>query len=79
MVSAIGRRLGVLPRGLTALGCLTALTLLFVSGNVPWSELVLPAWSLVLSGYVLLAGAGYPEGFPDGRSRPAGLMLANGT
>ncbi|MFF3914440.1 hypothetical protein ACFYZB_13275 [Streptomyces sp. NPDC001852] len=64
VVSAIGHRLGVLPRRLTALGCLTALTLLFCSGNVPWSELVFPAWSLVLSGYILVAGA-------RSRSRPA--------
>ncbi|MEV6051866.1 hypothetical protein [Streptomyces sp. NPDC052107] len=55
VVSAIGHRLGVLPRRLTALGFLTALTLLFVSSNVPWSELVFPGWSLVLSVHILLA------------------------
>ena len=43
------------------------LTLLLVSGNVPWSELVFPAWSLVLSLYILLAG---------GRSRPPAASRA---
>ncbi|MGQ4418136.1 hypothetical protein ACN6LA_004686, partial [Streptomyces sp. SAS_269] len=35
-LSVIGHRLGVLPRWLTVLGFLTAVTLLFVSSNVPW-------------------------------------------
>ncbi|QHA09499.1 hypothetical protein GQF42_08920 [Streptomyces broussonetiae] len=52
-MSVIGRRLGVLPHPLSVLGFLTALTLLFVSSSVPWAELVFPAWSLVLSGYIL--------------------------
>ncbi|MFF2200701.1 hypothetical protein [Streptomyces sp. NPDC058145] len=52
-LSVIGHRLGVLPRWLTVLGFLTAVTLLFVSSNVPWAELVFPAWSLVLSLHIL--------------------------
>ncbi|KOV57087.1 hypothetical protein [Streptomyces sp. MMG1121] len=52
--SVIGHRLGALPRPLTVLGLLTALTLLFAASNVPWAELVFPAWSLVLSGYILV-------------------------
>ncbi|WBO67739.1 hypothetical protein [Streptomyces camelliae] len=52
-LSVMGRRLGVLPRPLTVLGFLTALTLLVTASNVPWAELVFPAWSLVLSGYIL--------------------------
>ncbi|MFF0479396.1 hypothetical protein [Streptomyces sp. NPDC004284] len=51
--STIGRRLGVLPRPLTALGYLAGVTLLVVGANVPWSELVFPAWVLVLSLNVL--------------------------
>ncbi|MFD5798546.1 hypothetical protein ACFWIO_34460 [Streptomyces diastatochromogenes] len=54
-MSVIGHRLGVLPRWLSVLGFLTALTLLFVSSNVPWAELVFPAWSLVLSVYIIVA------------------------
>jgi hypothetical protein len=57
----IGHRLAVLPRWLTVLGLLTALTLLFVATNVPWAELVFPAWSLIISVHLLVAG---------GRSRP---------
>ncbi|MFF4575621.1 hypothetical protein [Streptomyces sp. NPDC001410] len=54
-MSVIGHRLGVLPRWLSVLGYLTALTLLLVSSNVPWAELVFPAWSLVLSVYIIVA------------------------
>ncbi|MBV2357220.1 hypothetical protein KUM39_23070 [Streptomyces sp. J2-1] len=54
-MSVIGHRLGVLPRWLTVIGFLTAVTLLFVSSNVPWAELVFPAWSLVLSVHILVA------------------------
>ncbi|MFG2124838.1 hypothetical protein [Streptomyces sp. NPDC048710] len=54
-MSVIGHRLGVLPRWLSVLGFLTALILLFVSSNVPWAELVFPAWSLVLSVYIIVA------------------------
>jgi hypothetical protein len=52
-LSVLGHRLGVLPRWLTLLGFLTSLTLLFVAPNVPWSELVFPGWSLLLSAYIL--------------------------
>ncbi|MGW0996359.1 hypothetical protein [Streptomyces sp. NPDC002520] len=52
-MSVIGHRLGVLPRWLTTVGFLCALTLLFVSSNVPWAELVFPAWSLLLSLHIL--------------------------
>ncbi|MEU9478605.1 hypothetical protein [Streptomyces sp. NPDC048191] len=54
-MSVIGHRLGVLPRPLTVLGFLTAVTLLVASSTVPWAELVFPAWSLVLSGYIFRA------------------------
>jgi len=55
-MSVIGHRLGVLPRWLALLGRLTTLTLLFVSTSVPWSELVFPAWSLIVSAYILAVG-----------------------
>ncbi|MGW6904734.1 hypothetical protein [Streptomyces sp. NPDC054940] len=47
--STIGRRLGALPRPLVVLGYLAGLTLLVVGADVPWSELVFPAWALVVS------------------------------
>ncbi|CAM5408008.1 MULTISPECIES: hypothetical protein [Streptomyces] len=55
-MSVIGHRLGVLPRWLTVLGLLTTVTLLLLSSNVPWAELVFPAWSLLLSVHILVAG-----------------------
>lgn len=55
-MSVIGHRLGVLPRPLTILGFLSALTLLLASSRVPWVELVFPAWSLVLSVHIFAVG-----------------------
>ncbi|MEV6766356.1 hypothetical protein AB0N16_38175 [Streptomyces sp. NPDC051105] len=54
--SVIGHRLGILPRWLTVLGFLSTVVLLFVSSIVPWAELVFPAWSLLLSSYLVVAG-----------------------
>jgi hypothetical protein len=51
--STIGRRLGVLPRPLVILGYLAGLVLLVVGANLPWSELVFPAWALVVSVHIL--------------------------
>jgi hypothetical protein len=64
-LSVIGQRLGVLPRWLTVLGYLTALTLLVAASNVSWAELVFPAWALVLSTYILVvSGRPRPETAP---------------
>ncbi|MGY1583061.1 hypothetical protein [Streptomyces sp. MN13] len=51
--STIGRRLGVLPRPLVVLGYLAGLILLVVGSSLPWSELVFPAWALVVSLHIL--------------------------
>ncbi|MFE3148737.1 hypothetical protein ACFXJ6_19125 [Streptomyces sp. NPDC059218] len=59
--SAIGHRLGVLPRPLTVLGALVGLTLLFVAGSVAWSELVFPLWALVISIHILVAAPAEPR------------------
>lgn len=55
--SSIGRRLGVLPRWLSLLGYLVALTLLLASDSIAWSELVFPMWALVVSLYILVASS----------------------
>ncbi|MEV6117334.1 hypothetical protein AB0L59_33840 [Streptomyces sp. NPDC052109] len=60
-MSVIGHRLGLLPRSLTLLGFLTAVILVVASSNVPWAELVFPAWSLLLGGHIFRA---------SGRARP---------
>ncbi|MEV5970467.1 hypothetical protein [Streptomyces sp. NPDC051921] len=62
--STIGRRLGVIPRPLVVLGYLAGLTLLVVGADVPWSELVFPAWVLLLSLNIL-------RGRPPAAARPA--------
>lgn len=54
--SAIGHRLGVLPRPLTILGALVGLTLLFATNVVAWSELVFPVWALAVGIHILVAG-----------------------
>jgi len=51
--STIGHRLGVFPRPLTLFGYLAALVLLLLASSLPWSELVFPAWALVLSIHIL--------------------------
>ncbi|MCX4957790.1 hypothetical protein [Streptomyces virginiae] len=56
--STIGRMLGVFPRPLALLGTVVGLVLLVVGSGVPWSELVFPAWALILSLYILRAGRG---------------------
>ncbi|MBT2408642.1 MULTISPECIES: hypothetical protein [unclassified Streptomyces] len=53
--STIGRRLGVFPRWLTLAGSVAGLVLLVIGSAVPWSELVFPAWSLIVSLYILRA------------------------
>ncbi|WP_328681729.1 hypothetical protein OG905_38110 [Streptomyces sp. NBC_00322] len=59
--SSMGHRLGVLPRWLSILGYLVALTLLFVTDSIAWSELVFPLWALVLSLHILVAGLRRPS------------------
>lgn len=61
-MSMIGLRLKVLPRWLVLLGFLTALILLFVSTRVPWSELVFPGWSLIVSVHIFVTGTGLRPG-----------------
>ncbi|MGW2047656.1 hypothetical protein ACWCPF_21110 [Streptomyces sp. NPDC001858] len=53
--STIGHRLGVLPRWLSFLGYLVALTLLLLTGSFAWSELVFPVWALIVSLHILVA------------------------
>ncbi|MFF8260804.1 hypothetical protein [Streptomyces virginiae] len=51
--SMIGRTLGVFPRPLATLGTLVGLVLIVVGSGVPWSELLFPAWALIISLYIL--------------------------
>ncbi|MCY0925412.1 hypothetical protein OTB20_04170 [Streptomyces sp. H27-H1] len=56
--ATIGRRLGVFPRPLALTGYLAGLVLLVAGSSVPWSELVFPAWALIVSLYILRSGRG---------------------
>ncbi|WP_438309972.1 hypothetical protein ACSHWO_03285 [Streptomyces sp. HUAS TT3] len=62
--SAIGRRLGGLPRPLNAFGYLVGLALLVVGASAPWWELVFPVWALVISLYVLVVARRRPRRAP---------------
>ncbi|MFD9376835.1 hypothetical protein ACFWBH_15060 [Streptomyces sp. NPDC059999] len=54
--STMGRKLGVFPRPLTLLGYAVGLVLLVFGSTLPWSEMVFPAWSLLVSVYILRVG-----------------------
>ncbi|MFE0604367.1 hypothetical protein ACFW2T_21760 [Streptomyces sp. NPDC058892] len=53
--STIARMLGAFPRPLTLLGTVIGLALIVVGSGVPWSELLFPAWALIVSVYILRA------------------------
>ncbi|MCX4452517.1 hypothetical protein OOK58_10440 [Streptomyces sp. NBC_01728] len=58
--STIGHRLGALPRPLALFGYLVGLVLLVAGSSLPWSELVFPAWALVVSLHLLRVGLRAP-------------------
>ncbi|WP_030293775.1 hypothetical protein [Streptomyces katrae] len=58
--STIGRKLRVFPRPLVMVGTVAGLLLLVVGSNLPWCELVFPAWALLLSLYILRAARRTP-------------------
>jgi hypothetical protein len=47
--ASIALRLVIMPRWVVVLGYVCALILLFISGVVPWIELLFPAWVLLVS------------------------------
>ncbi|WP_393078335.1 hypothetical protein [Streptomyces sp. LN704] len=65
--STIGHRLGVLPRPLGLLGYLVGLVLLAAGSSLPWSELVFPAWALIVSLHILRVGLREPRRSPSPR------------
>ncbi|MEU9083695.1 hypothetical protein [Streptomyces sp. NPDC048357] len=65
--STIGRLLGVFPRSLAVLGTVVGLILIVVGSGVPWSEMLFPAWALVISVHILRARRGTAR---TGRSGP---------
>ncbi|WP_327416683.1 hypothetical protein [Streptomyces sp. NBC_01233] len=64
--STIGRLLGVFPRSLALLGTVVGLVLIVVGSGVPWSELLFPAWALIISVHILRARRGSARTGPSG-------------
>ena len=52
-VSTAGLRTSALPRWLTLVGYLTAVVLLLAAGDYRWTQLVFPAWVLLVSVVIL--------------------------
>ncbi|MET9607561.1 hypothetical protein ABZZ17_21235 [Streptomyces sp. NPDC006512] len=67
--STIGRRLGIFPRPIALLGYATGLILIVIGSGVPWSELILPAWALVVGAHIVRAAR--RPGRPAGGPRPS--------
>ena len=66
--STILLRTGRAPRWLAAGGYSIAVVMLLAIGSVPWVELLFPAWLLVLSTHILIAGLRRGDG--NTRDRP---------
>jgi hypothetical protein len=55
-VSTVGLRTSAFPRWISYLGYVVALVLLLAAGEHKWTQLVFPAWVLLLSVVILLTG-----------------------
>ena len=60
--TTIGMRTGLLPRWLVIYGFISGVVLLLGATVNPWMNFVLPAWTLVLSIYMLIRGGQVVEG-----------------
>ena len=69
-VSTVGIRTSGLPRWVSYLGYLIALVLLVAAANVQWTQLVFPAWVLLVSVVLLIVPAN-PARTAHGRPGPA--------
>jgi len=68
-VSTVGLRTSGLPRWVSYLGYLVALTLLLAAGEHKWFQLLFPAWVLLVSVVILVIPPGQ-----DSRPRQRGRM-----
>jgi L-asparagine transporter-like permease len=55
-VSSVGLRTGMVPRWLVVVGLVAGLGLLLSPPLTRWAQLVFPAWVLLVSCYILVAG-----------------------
>lgn len=60
--TTIGMRIGLLPRWLVIYGYISGVLLLIGASVNPWMNFVLPAWTLVLSSFILIKGGQAPQG-----------------
>jgi hypothetical protein len=60
--TTIGMRVGLLPRWLVVYGYISGVILLIGASVNPWMNFVLPAWTLVLSIYILVRGGQATQG-----------------
>jgi hypothetical protein len=68
--TAIGRRTGIIPPWLVATGIVAGLVLLLGSNLSTWVNIVLPAWTLILSVHILLKNAEVARRTPDAPMDP---------
>jgi hypothetical protein len=71
-VSTVGLRTRAIPRWVAYLGCAVALVLLVAAGEHRWSQLIFPAWVLVLSVVILLTRPQLAAADPEHTLEPLG-------
>ena len=70
-VSTVGLRAAAMPRWVSYIGYLVALTLLVAAGEQKWTQLLFPAWVLLVSVVILVTRPPSRDG-ENGSSTPAG-------
>ena len=70
-VSTLGLRTGALPRWVSFIGYAVALALLVAAGEHKWTQLVFPAWVLLVSVVILFTRPqAHPPSLGDSERRP---------
>jgi hypothetical protein len=72
-VSTVGLRTSAIPRWVSYLGYLVALTLLVASGEHKWFQLLFPGWVLLLSVVILFTRPHRPDTDVESRLGPANV------
>ena len=72
-VSTVGLRTSAIPRWVSYLGYLVALTLLVASGEHKWFQLLFPGWVLLLSVVILVTRPNRPDTDVGSRLGPANV------
>ncbi len=75
-VSTLGLRTSAMPRWVSFVGYAVALVLLFAAGEHKWSQLLFPAWVLLVSLVILFTR---PPARPSVPEKPVGPATAGTT